>query len=302
MAIMDKREYDRTAPDKVSLWSELRGVSFRQGWLDAGGVKTRFLHAGDSNKPPLIFLHGVGGHAEAYTRNLGPHGEHFSTWSIDMVGHGWSGKPDCDLEIEQYVDHLVAFIDAIGAEKAFISGESLGGWVAARFAARHGERVEKLVLNTMGGTRANPKVMERLRTLSLQAADDPNWDFIQARIEWLMHDNADAIEDLISCRQSIYRQSGMQKVMQHVIVLQDLETRVRNLLKDEEFAQIDVPTMVLWTSHDPSGAVSEGQSIASKIAGSKFVVMEECGHWPQWEDAEVFNQIHLDFLLGRDGD
>jgi 2-hydroxy-6-oxonona-2,4-dienedioate hydrolase len=39
--------------------------------------------------------------------------------------------------------------------------------------------------------------------------------------------------------------------------------------------------------------------VAELIPGAKFVVMEDCGHWPQYEDPKNFNRIHLDFLLGQ---
>jgi 2-hydroxy-6-oxonona-2,4-dienedioate hydrolase len=32
------------------------------------------------------------------------------------------------------------------------------------------------------------------------------------------------------------------------------------------------------------------------IPGAEFVVMEGCGHWPQYEDPEEFNRLHIDFL------
>ena len=32
------------------------------------------------------------------------------------------------------------------------------------------------------------------------------------------------------------------------------------------------------------------------IPGSEYVVMNECGHWPQFEDADEFNRLHIDFL------
>ena len=56
---------------------------------------------------------------------------------------------------------------------------------------------------------------------------------------------------------------------------------------------------MLWTSLDPTAAVEVGHELADRIPGAKFVVMQNCGHWPQFEEPEVFNRIHLDFLLGR---
>src|SRR6476619_1423412 len=191
-----------------SIWSDLQGVPFSQGYLDAGGVRTRYLHAGDPGRPALVFLHGSGGHAEAYVRNLEAHAEHFSTWSIDMLGHGYTAKPGHPLELVHYVDHLLAVLDAIGAERAHLSGESLGGWVVARAAVDHPDKVDRLVLNTAGGSQADPKVMKRIITLSMAAAEHPTWETVQARIKWLVVDKSKDYDDVVASRQRIYRQSG----------------------------------------------------------------------------------------------
>src|SRR5690349_3017353 len=76
-----------------SVWSDLLVIAFWQGCLAAGGVRTRYLHAGDPASPALIFLHGSGDHAEAYVRNLEAHGAHFSTMSIAMLRHNCTDKP-----------------------------------------------------------------------------------------------------------------------------------------------------------------------------------------------------------------
>ncbi|MFF2114183.1 alpha/beta fold hydrolase [Rhodococcus koreensis] len=283
----------------TSVWNDLNQVEFRQGFIQAGPYRTRYLHAGDTSKPALILLHGITGHAEAYVRNLAVHAEHFSVWAIDFIGHGYSSKPDHPLEIKHYIDHVLKFMDAIGVEKVSLSGESLGGWVTAQFAHDHPEKVGRIVLNTMGGTMANPKVMERLYTLSMEAAKEPSWERVQARLEWLMADPAMVTDDLIRTRQAIFQQPDWLEACEANMALQDPETRKRNMITDATLEGITVPALVLWTTKDPSGPVDEAKRIASHIPGAKLAIMENCGHWPQYEDAETFNQLHLDFLLDR---
>lgn len=282
-----------------SIWSDLQGVPFSQGYLFAGGVRTRYLRAGDPAKPVLMLLHGSAGHAEAYVRNLAAHAEHFLTWSIDMLGHGYTDKPGHPLEITHYVEHLLAVLDTIGAKRAHLSGESLGGWVAARAAIDHPEVVDRLVLNTAGGSQADPAVMQRIFTLSMAAAENPTWETVQARIKWLMADKSKDYDDLVASRQRIYRQPGFVSAMSDIMALQDPEIRARNILGPKEYGAITAPTLVLWTSDDPTADVAEGRRIASMIPGARFEVMPGCGHWPQYEDAKTFNRLHLDFLLGR---
>ena len=282
-----------------SFWADLRAGSFSQGYLTAGGIRTRYLHAGERGKPPLILIHGTGGHAEAYTRNLIAHGEHFDTYAIDLVGHGWSDKPLAPYEISVYVRHLRAVLDTLGFERAHVSGESLGGWVGARFALEYPDRVDRLVLNTTGGATLDLAVMERIKTLSTAAVENPSWETIKARLAWLMADPAVVTDDLVACRQAIYAQPAMRAAMPHILCLQEPDIRRRNNLTDAEWAAIKAPTLVLWTDKDPTAAVSVGQRIAELIPNARLEVMERCGHWPQFEDAPRFNDLHIGFLSGR---
>lgn len=288
-----------SASNHASIWSDLTGVAFSQGFLDAGGIKTRYLAAGGADQPLLLLLHGTGGHAEAYTRNMQAHGAHFNTYAIDMVGHGWSGKPDIPYEIKQYAAHVLDVIGALGYEKAHISGESLGGWVAAYLAIHHPDKVERVVLNTAGGWTMFPEVMQRITRLSMEAVNDPNPDRIRSRLEFLMHDKSKVHDDLVEVRRAIYAQPGFIEVMEKILCLQSPEIRQRNMFSYEDSAKITAPTLVLWTSHDPTASPEEGQRIADSIPGAQFSVMNECGHWPQFEDAATFNKLHLDFLLDR---
>ncbi|WP_423891011.1 alpha/beta fold hydrolase [Corynebacterium argentoratense] len=283
----------------TSTWDDLAEVAFDQGYIEAGGYRTRYLHAGTSDKPTLFMLHGITGYAEAYARNLAAHSEHFNVYAIDFIGHGYSSKPEHPLEIKHYIEQVLAIMDELGVEKAYFSGESLGGWTTARLAQLHPERVERIVLNTMGGTMANPQVMERLYTLSMQAAEDPSWERVKARLEWLMADPSMVTPDLIRTRQRIFEQPNWKMACKMNMALQDMEIRKRNMLSDDDLRQIEVPALVLWTTKDPSGPVDEGRRIADLIPNGQLAVMEECGHWPQYEDTETFNKIQLDFLLGR---
>ena len=288
-------------PAYTSTWSDLAALAFEQGFLEAGGHRTRYLHAGDTSQPTLFMLHGITGHAEAYARNLRSHAEHFSCWALDFIGHGYSSKPEHPLEIDHYIDQILGIMDELGVERASFTGESLGGWVTARIAARHPDRVDRIVLNTMAGTMANPVVMERLYTLSMEAAKDPSWERVKARLEWLMADPSMVTDDLIRTRQAIFQQPDWEMACRMNMALQELDVRKRNMITDDELRSITAPAMVLWTTKDPSGPVDEGRRIADLIPNGQLAVMESCGHWPQYEDTATFNRIHLDFLLGTDG-
>jgi 2-hydroxy-6-oxonona-2,4-dienedioate hydrolase len=283
----------------ASVWSDLTGVSFSQGFMDVDGVRTRYLSSGSQDKPLLLCLHGVGGHAEAYSRNFGPHGEHFWVVAVDMLGHGWTDKPDVDYQVADYARHIQGVLRALGRRNAHISGESLGGWVATHLAVHHPEAVDRLVLNTAGGWTAHPEVMGRLKRLSIEAAEEPSWERIRARLEFLMCDKSMVSDDLIETRRAIYAQPGFAATMRRIMCLQEMEIRRPNMITEAQYRSIKAPTLVVWTSHDPTATPEEGKQIADMIPGARYVVMNRCGHWPQFEDADAFNTLHIDFLLGR---
>ena len=154
------------------------------------------------------------------------------------------------------------------------------------------------MLNTAGGSQADPEVMKRIITLSMAAAENPTWETVQARIKWLMADKSKDYDDIVASRQRVYRQPGIVAAMKDIMALQDPDPCAQPT-RSRRVRGITAPTLVVWTSDDPTADVAEGRRIASMIPGAQFEVMPGCGHWPQYEDPKMFNSLHLDFLLGR---
>jgi len=295
----------------TTVWSGLAGLDYSIRHLRVGPWSTRILESGEG--APLILMHGTGGHLEAFARNIHAFagagaGTGTGTGSkagyrviaYDYPGHGWTTTAESDLEIDDYLTHLVGLMDTLGIERAHLSGESLGGWVGLKSAARHPDRVARLVLNTPGGTMAKPEVMERIRSLSQAAADDPSEERIRTRLEWLMADPKSVTDELVAIRRAIYSRPGFADSMRHVLCLQQPAIRRRNLVTDDELASITAPTLVIWTSDDPSGPAKAGLDMAERIPGGEFHLIKEAGHWPQWEQRDEFDRIVLEFLSRDD--
>jgi 2-hydroxy-6-oxonona-2,4-dienedioate hydrolase len=291
-----RSDLEGSPPASTTIWESLGTTDLTLRRPLVAGHETRVLEAGSG--PPLVLMHGTGGHLEAFARNLAAFAARFRVIAYDFPGHGYSATVDTDLEIAAYEEHLEALLDEAGIERAALMGESLGGWVAAKFAAHRPQRVERLVLNTPGGRTVDLAVMERIRTLTQEAADDPTPERLRARLEWLMADPRSVTDELVEVRRAIYARDGFADSVRHVLCLVDEETRRRNLLTDEELAAIEAPSLVLWTSDDPSAPVAVGEEMAAKIAGAEFAYIAGAGHWPQWEQPDAYHEIVLPFLAG----
>jgi 2-hydroxy-6-oxonona-2,4-dienedioate hydrolase len=283
----------------MSLWPEMATGEFALKSIAAGGVHTRYLEAGRKDAPALVFIHGTGGHLETFNRNVFEHARHFRVLALDMVGHGFSSKPDHPYEIRHYVEHLDNFLTAVGVDRAHLHGESLGGWIAAQYAIDHPERVNRLVLNTAGGLNTDEQVMQRVYSVTMNAVRNASIETVRKRLEWLVHDPRDIPDDLVELRLAIYTQPGFEQAMENILCLQHMEIRMRNVLTDESLSRIRSSTLVIWTEHDPTAPIETGARFAKAIPDAQLVVLKGCAHWPQWEAAAIFNKLHVDFLLGR---
>ncbi len=288
---------DIALPGQSSMWEHLMGVPFTQGYIDARGVRTRYLRAGAPGAPPLVLLHGTTGHIETYMRNIAEHAHHFDVIAIDMLGHGYTGKPDTDYEIAQYAAHLRDVLDALKLDSVLLSGQSLGGWVAGQFCLDYPGRVRRLCLNTTGGAHSSATGMKAVYDKTLAAAQNPTPEVVRQRLAILMSNPAAVTDELVATRRRAYLVPGMAEATRRILCLQIPDIRQRNIIPDEEWSRIEVPTLVLWTTDDPTFPVSVGEKLAGLIRGSQLAILSGCGHWPQWEKAEEFNRIHVRFML-----
>jgi len=281
-----------------TVWSELFGVPLSQRYVDVDGIRTRVVEAGEGS--PLVFVHGTGGHLEAYARNIGGLARDFRVIVYDMLGHGLTDKPDRPYTIDVLSDHLIGLLDVLGIGQADLSGESLGGWVAAWTAAHFPERVRRIILNTPGNIANKPEVMARVKDSSLKAAREPTTANVRSRLEWLFYDSSFVTDELVGIRQRIYSQSGFDRAMENIVALQEPEIRKHFLWGPEWCGNIKAPTLLLWTDHDPTGGLDEADLLLQWIPDSRLVVIEDAGHWPQWEKPEEFNGVHRTFFGGEE--
>jgi 2-hydroxy-6-oxonona-2,4-dienedioate hydrolase len=292
-----------SAPAKLgarSIWTELMGSGVQERYYDVGGIRTRVLEAGSGH--PLILLHGTGGHAETYVRNIGPLSRHFRVIAMDMVGHGYSGRHDGEYTMDTFADHVHGLIDTIGAEQAFLSGESLGGGVACWTALKYPDRVRALSLNSGILARPDEKGLKDLADIEARTnklGEDLSADAIRRRLEWLVHDPASMTDEMVQVRLKVYSQPGMTDTMIKVMrtVLQMNRAAFGDVdYYDHTLAKLQCPALVIWTDHNPGKSYAAVKPAIDAIPVKEVHVLPDAGHWPQWEKPDEVNSRMIAFL------
>jgi pimeloyl-ACP methyl ester carboxylesterase len=134
------------------------------------GIRYKIL--GEQNAKTLVLLHGMGGSLESFKR-LAPYlaNRGFKVITYDMRGHGESPAKGDDYSTHAMADDLASLLDHLGVEKTYIIGHSMGGRVAARFAAEHPEQVEGLVVEDIDLIRRASPSTEKQRRALVKAAE-----------------------------------------------------------------------------------------------------------------------------------
>lgn len=287
--------------NQSSIWLNLMDTDYCQRFYDAAGVRTRVLEAGEGDL--LLLLHGTGGHLETYHRNIAALAAHLRVGAIDMVGHGFTSRPNgIDYSLDDYARHILALADAMGAQRLAVSGESLGAMVAAWAAIQAPERITKIVLNT--GTLVRPqaeglKQLADLEERTKDLAEEFTREKVRRRLEWLVLDPQAMTDEIVECRYRIYSQPGMLDTVQKIMgtVLSMIRgTYPHDYFEPGILSGIHCPAMVLWTEHNPGQGLREAQATAEQLSDAEYHVLSNCAHWPQFENPEEFNKLHIDFL------
>jgi pimeloyl-ACP methyl ester carboxylesterase len=270
---------------------ELETYAQFERYYDAAGIRTRCFEKGEGKA--VILLHGGGGHAETWVRNLIPLSEKFRVLAIDYLGHGYTDKPKITYNLDAFSKHLLDFMDAAGIKKAHLVGESQGGQISVLTAYEHPERVDKLGL-IVGGIPSNEhgymSGQNRLQELNREATGMPTKETIRKRMEWLFHDPKTLPDELVEIRLKIYSQPDFQHV------LQTRDRTIYNLI--DKIPKLQAPLLFFWTTHNPTCPWPVADKVHQSVPGSRFVLVDKSGHWPQYERADVFNRTLLEFLEG----
>jgi 2-hydroxy-6-oxonona-2,4-dienedioate hydrolase len=258
--------------------------------IEVFGQKIHYLEAGSG--PNVILLHGLGADATNWAMNTAVLAKSFHVFVPDQIGFGESDKPMINYRVGTLVDFLDGFCKKVGITKASVVGNSLGGWTAMAFTLAHPDKVERMVLvdsagysfEKLGGPAPSRERLAGLNPSTVAGA--------KALIATILANKALATD-----------QTAEQFFAAHLRKNDGytIDRFIESILRGEDvvdgkLGSIKVPTEIIWGREDALTLLAGGQMLASEIAGSELVILDHCGHVPQFECAAPFNEALVKFL------
>ena len=284
-------------------------------YIDIGGVRTRYLEAGEGE--PLVLFHGgnmgsgnMAECAEDWELNLPGLAKSFRVIAVDKLGQGYTDNPltDDDYTMAATVRHAHGFLIAMGLEGVNIAGHSRGGYLVARLALDCPDLIKSCIIvdtNTLApGVPASQQVLANPPVPRLSRESQrwiiQHYSFSPTHItkSWL-----DRVCDVAALPKSCFAVEKMQK--QRLSRKQFMPSLNRD--KGDVFARLRDhglrrPTLVIWGRNDPTALLEQGQIIfdlvARRQAQTRMCVLNRAGHFCFREQSLAFNATVSGFIHG----
>lgn len=231
---------------------------------------------------PVVFLHGIGGGAKSFLRQIEGLSDRFDCIAWDEPGYGGSTPLDF-VTFENLAASLDAFMDQLALPSAHIVGHSLGGMVAQEYVARYPKRVRSLVLSCTSpafgrsdGEWQKQFVEARLGPIERGMTMEENARELLPSL--LAHADTRDLDLAIACMAEV--PIPTYKATVHCLVTFD---------RRESLPNIKVPTLALAAENDRAAPAPVVEKMASKIPGARYACLKAVGHLSYLEGPNVFN-------------
>ncbi|HJY28985.1 MAG TPA: alpha/beta hydrolase [Pyrinomonadaceae bacterium] len=243
---------------------------------------------------PLILIPFLAADNACYAFQVAEYAKHFTCISIDPRGAGETDKPDSAYTIELMADDVSGLMQAIGVERAHISGLSLGGAIGMWLAAKYPEKVKSLSVHS-GWSKSDVflKTVVESWLLLLKGTGSVPELIINGIFPWcftpeLYVSKPDYIESLAGfVRTRPVQPVGAFQHQAEAVMAHDIESQLRN---------IKAPTQITFGRHDQVTSTRFAATMKENIRDSELFIFEDCSHAPIYENVAGFNQRTLEFL------
>ena len=275
--------------------------------VEVNGARIFYQVSGDG--PPLMQVPGaVTGHA-GYALVTPAMVDDFSVLDYDPRGYGASDRPDQEYSFDVWCDDMIGLLDGLGIEKTHVHGGSMGSMIALRFASRHPDRVNGLVIS---GCAVKSDYMavchyEVWKALALAygtGSRELAWELVNKSVSRDYLDSEKGGEPLIEMIMDVAgRMVDVDVFCAACDVMRDTDLRA-------DVGRVTAPTLVMVGDEDVLTPAEQGPAGGggrwiydnlTAAASREYLLLENSGHANLLDAADVCNPKVISFLGEIDG-
>lgn len=232
---------------------------FGQQYINTIFGQTFMLTAGHALNPPIILLHGSCSNSAFWFPEIMALSNNYRVYAIDIIGEaGNSEAYRPDINSDAFALWMKEVLDILGLEKTVIIGNSLGGWMALKFATIYPERVSKLALLASAGLAEVRK------------------QFIDNMEQTRQVDGSVPIDSTILGEHDIPKEvlDFMNLIIESYSPIQHLP-----VYRDEQLQRLNMPVLFIDGEDDVIiDAGKSAQRLSRLVPSAEIHILKNCGH------------------------
>ncbi|MCB0175818.1 MAG: alpha/beta fold hydrolase [Anaerolineae bacterium] len=275
--------------------------------LSTAGFKTYLNRTGAGNKETVLFLHGSGPGATAWSNwqyALPYFADRYDTLAPDFIGFGESEHPNpAPTSMHQWMriwkDQVTELLDALDKDKVHLVGNSMGGAVALHLLMEAPERFDKVVL--MGPIGAPMELTPELDQLWGFYAD-PSPAGMKQRITWFAYDInliADRLDAIAEMRFTAAMDEGVRRSFEAMFPAPRQTLLDQLVVPDLALRHMDHPTLLVHGRDDKIVPMDTSLHLLPRLPNVQLHIFGKCSHWTQIEHKDSFNRLLREFFEGE---
>lgn len=271
-------------------------------YIKVGFVNTRYWELGNKGTT-VILLHSAGASVEYWAYNIDKLAQYHQVYAVDLVGSGRSDKPPASYSLAYQAQFISDFMDALSIKHASLIGSSIGGGIALQFALMFPEKLDKLVLVNSLGLGKHIGIFTRLAALPLID-----------RLSCLIRPSRNSVAWVVKSavyEPSVITNEWLERIYQLAVLPGAFDALLRLARTNldlfgvrsevfspivEQLSSITAPTLLIWGQQDEVLPIAHAYVAAKNLPNARLHIFDGCGHFPQIEHPEKFNQLVLESL------
>ncbi|NET73200.1 MAG: alpha/beta hydrolase, partial [Sphaerospermopsis sp. SIO1G2] len=283
-----------TEPTSIALAQSIQSQGISTP-LSLEPINTTYIHQG-SGGTPILLVHGFDSSVLEFRRLIPLLAENNEVWAVDLLGFGFTERqPDVAYSPLAIKTHLYYFWKTLINQPVILVGASMGGAAVIDFTLTYPEVVQKLVLidsaGLKGGSALSKLMLPQLYNLAAEFLRNPK---VRERIcRSAYNDKSLVSADGLLCAELHLKMPNWDKSL-----IAFTKSGGYSAYKFKQLANIQQPTLILWGDNDRILGTKDAPKFEKAIPQSRLIWIENCGHIPHIEKAEITAQhINSDELM-----
>jgi pimeloyl-ACP methyl ester carboxylesterase len=251
--------------------------------IKVNGLDVLYYTAGYGE--PLIVIHGGGGDARTWWKNIAELASYYTVYAPDLPGFGGSEPLSGDYYIPELADFVDSFAASLGLEKFHLVGHSLGGGIALDYTLKKPSKVKKLVL--VSSLCLGREIAFWVRLFSIPAIIGS----IGVLAIWIIKGLRWLIGQLNPASLIMPLSPAAMAVGTSITTFKQ-----QSLVLENRLTEVSVPTLLVWGARDPIVPVRHAYAAARAIPDCQMKVFKNRGHNVHRDELKQFSSILKRFL------